>query len=160
MTSVVLERAGSFAAPSPFLTPPWLHPPASPQNTFAPMLAMASRILDEAPSPMAIVQITALTPIMTPSIVSAVRIMFRRKALKDTRRSIVRRMWTVLWRSHERPITAGRPRPVSQRLTDASLPGGHVRVPFAIRAGVLSILLLSSAGPPAGAQPPPPPPPP
>ncbi len=34
-----------------------------------------------------------------------------------------------------------------------------MRVPFAIRAGVLSILLLSSAGVPAGAQPPPPPPP-
>ena len=82
--------------PLPVLTPFLLTPPASTQITLAPMLAMASRILDEAPSPMAIVQITALTPMMTPSIVRAVRIMFRRKALTDTRRSITNCTWTVL----------------------------------------------------------------
>jgi hypothetical protein len=83
------QRFGAAAArphPSP------VDPPASTQITLAPTLAMASRILDEAPSPMAIVHITALTPMMTPSIVNAVRIMFRRKALGETRSNIAIRI--------------------------------------------------------------------
>ena len=59
--------------PAPVRTPLRLTPPASTQTRFAPMLAIAVRTWAEAPSPIAIVQITALTPMMTPSIVSTVR---------------------------------------------------------------------------------------
>jgi hypothetical protein len=48
---------------------------------FAPMLAIASVTFDEAPAPIAIVQITALTPMTIPSIVRTLRIRFREIAL-------------------------------------------------------------------------------
>ena len=49
------------------------------------MFTIASRILADAPSPIDTVQITALTPMMTPSIVSKVRMMLARKALRAMR---------------------------------------------------------------------------
>ena len=69
--------------PVPVRTPFLLTPPASTQTTLAPILAIASRIFVDAPSPIATVQMTALTPMITPSIVSIVRIVLRRNALRD-----------------------------------------------------------------------------
>src|SRR4051794_30164768 len=52
---------------------------------FAPMLVIASRTFEAAPSPIAIVQMTALTPTTTPSMVSALRILLRASAFTATR---------------------------------------------------------------------------
>ena len=52
--------------PVPVRTPFRFTPPASTQTRFAPMLEIAVRTWADAPSPIAIVQITALTPMMTP----------------------------------------------------------------------------------------------
>src|SRR6266487_4357931 len=78
---------------------------------FAPMLVIARSTLACAPSPIATTQMTAPTPMMMPSIVKAVRSMFRRNAFTANhgiiRRFIDHRATT------EKSATASRDRPWS-----------------------------------------------
>src|SRR5207237_6603609 len=70
-------RAGAYA---------WrFTPPASTQIMLAPIFVIARSTLAEAPSPMAMTQITAPTPMMIPSIVRPVRSLFRDRALSAIR---------------------------------------------------------------------------
>src|SRR6266436_6165352 len=71
------------------------------------MFSMAFWILRVAPSPIDTVQITAATPMMTPSMVSAVRILLRPRARKAIRNVAVNSIQTLLWR-------APRPDPIGE----------------------------------------------
>src|ERR1700704_2992218 len=63
------------------------------------MFSMAFWILRVAPSPIDTVQITAATPMMTPSMVSAVRILLRPRARNAIRNVAVNSIQTLLWRA-------------------------------------------------------------
>src|SRR5487761_777289 len=63
----------SFPVRAPFT----VRPPASTHTMLSPSAEIWSRICCEPPSPIATVQITAPMPIVIPSIVSALRILFR-----------------------------------------------------------------------------------
>ena len=67
--------------PMPWRTGPNTFEPAEIVTTFVPALRMRSSIDDWAPCPMATMTITAATPMIMPSAVSAVRMALRRRAV-------------------------------------------------------------------------------
>ena len=69
--------------PGPILTPPDVVAPERIMSKLLPMLEICSAICVLAPVPTASMVITALTPIITPSIVRAERILFTINALMD-----------------------------------------------------------------------------
>ncbi len=74
------------APPNPLNTPPRLALPEKTVMTFCPSAAMRACTCALAPRPSATMAMTAPTPMMIPSIVSTVRILFRRNARNATLR--------------------------------------------------------------------------
>jgi hypothetical protein len=72
--------------PDPIRSPPLVELPDRTIRRFDPMLAICSAIWAFAPEPTAIMAITALTPMMIPSVVKAERILLTLSALKAMRR--------------------------------------------------------------------------
>ncbi len=69
--------------PAPIRTPPAVVAPGRTIRRLLPMLAICSAICLLAPVPIATMAITAPTPMMMPSMVSAERILFTRRARKE-----------------------------------------------------------------------------
>ena len=89
-TSRSIARASSTvsvpAPPKPVWTPPRLMLPEKTRMTFWPRAAMRASTWALAPLPMPTMAMTAPTPMMMPSMVRTVRILFRRSARKATLR--------------------------------------------------------------------------
>ena len=66
--------------PAPKLTPPLAAVPGMTSRLLAPMLAMVFWMAADEPLPISIMAMTAATPMMMPSVVSAARMMLRRRA--------------------------------------------------------------------------------
>ena len=76
-------RVSVGCVPAPILTPPEVVAPGRMMRRLLPMLEICSEIFWLAPVPTATMAITAPTPMMMPSMVSAERILFTRRARKD-----------------------------------------------------------------------------
>src|SRR5262245_1017760 len=66
--------------PAPKLTPPLAAVPGKISRLLAPMLAMVLAIEDDEPLPISIIAMTAAMPMTMPRMVSAERVMLRRRA--------------------------------------------------------------------------------
>ena len=77
--------------PQPPRAPPVLKLPGKTERTFCPRLATCASTCTFAPLPMLMAAMTAMTPMMMPSMVSSVRSLFRRKA-----RTAIRKVARIL----------------------------------------------------------------